>query len=205
MTEGGGAHSEQAGAPVHVTDGLEPEAEHTVQVLYMQEGEILPGSGSSELTFTTLSPGVDPVTLTNPIADVSAAVTSITEGEAAEFTLTVNPPPTEPLLVEVDVGYGGTTSAASLGVAGQLGWRTVVVPVSGSAQNSTATTDNDGTDNDGFLSVEIVVAASYQKQQFGGVAQMVVLNDALLLLVGGRCGDAESRRDPFQVAAGGSR
>ncbi len=176
-TMGGGVHSEAANGPVHVLDGLEPETEHTVQVFYVHEGEVVPGSGSGELTFTTLTPGSDPVTPANPIADLSASGTSITEGETAEFTLSLNPPPAEPLAVEVEVSYSYNDGNTDIGLAGQLGRRTVVVPTSGSAQIAITTTDNDDITENPVILLQIVDGDGYQKAQFGGAAQIAVLND----------------------------
>ena len=177
-TQGGGLHSEEADGPVHVIDGLEPDTEHTVQVFYVHEGAVVPTSGSEELTFVTLSEGSDPVTPANPIADLSAAGTSITEGETAVFTLSVNPPSPEPLSVDVDVSHSYNSGKTEIGLAGQLGRRTVVVPTAGRVQIEITTTDNDDTNKDnGVIRLEIVAGAGYQTPQFGGTAQVAVLND----------------------------
>ena len=69
-----------------------------------------------------------------PLVGVTAG-NDITEGESTTFTLTSNPPPASPISVRVTVSEGHNFGVTP-------GWRTVTIPVTGSA-TITFTTDDD--------------------------------------------------------------
>lgn len=79
---------------------------------------------------------MSPVFVVDPLT-ISANAPSIVEGNAATFTLTLNPAPAAPVVIAVDVADGG-----SYANAGQTGRRTVTVNTSGTATLTVTTQDD---------------------------------------------------------------
>ncbi|MDE0669097.1 MAG: hypothetical protein OXI48_08740, partial [bacterium] len=129
-----------------------------------------------------------------PFADVSAGGggagggerASVTEGEAARFTVTLTPPPSGPRAVTVNVARRG--GSAPLGVEAHLGPRTVMVGASGSAQFEVPTADNDHVGHNGYLHAVVAPHPAYRVSAFGGSAEVDVLSD-----------DAEAAPDAVRV------
>ncbi|MYH55716.1 MAG: fibronectin type III domain-containing protein, partial [Acidimicrobiia bacterium] len=129
-----------------------------------------------------------------PFADVSAGGggagggerASVTEGEAARFTVSLTPPPSGPRAVTVNVARRG--GSAPLGVEAHLGPRTVMVGPSGSAQFEVPTADNDHVGHNGYLHAVVAPHPAYRVSAFGGSAEVDVLSD-----------DAEAAPDAVRV------
>ena len=96
-----------------------------------------------------------------------AAVSDITEGANAMFTLTANPAPATPLTVEVEV-----TQSADFGAA--TGMHTVTIPTSGTKTFQVATNDDRADDADGPVTVTISTGTGYTVSAGSGSAEVNV-------------------------------
>ena len=96
-----------------------------------------------------------------------AAVSDITEGANAMFTLTANPAPATPLTVEVEV-----TQSADFGAA--TGMHTVTIPTSGTKTFQVATNDDRADDADGPVTVTISTGTGYTVSADSGSAEVNV-------------------------------
>ncbi len=89
-----------------------------------------------------------------PPAVSIAAAGDVTEGTAAQFTVTATPAPAAGLDVSVTVTATGDFGAAT-------GTRTVTIPTSGSATMTVATTDDSTDETDGSLTATVADGADY--------------------------------------------
>ena len=96
-----------------------------------------------------------------------AAVSDITEGANAMFTLTATPAPATPLTVEVEV-----TQSADFGAA--TGTHTVTIPTSGTKTFQVATNDDRADDADGPVTVTISTGTGYTVSAGSGSAEVNV-------------------------------
>ena len=161
---------------------LEPDTEYRAVVYYQDHGTTQLSTASPVIRFTTLSAGspvqAEPTVIVErvPEVSISAASGTITEGEAAVFTVTVAPPPDAPLDVRVRV-LG--PSAGSV-VAGQhLGERTVNVPTSGSATFTIPTVDDTSWGSNGMLGAGVQFGEGYRQSKFKSYASVYVANNDL--------------------------
>ena len=107
----------------------------------------------------------------DPTPEVSVtAGGGITEGGDAAFTVTADPPPSEPLKVSVTVAQTGDFGATT-------GARTVTVPVSGSATLTVSTTDDDADEADGSVTVTVEAGDGYTVAGGQGSATVSVSDD----------------------------
>ncbi|MDE0496018.1 MAG: S8 family serine peptidase [Acidimicrobiaceae bacterium] len=89
----------------------------------------------------------------NPVVSIAAGG-DVTEGAAAEFTVTANPAPASDLDVSVTVTQSGDYGATA-------GARTVTVPTSGTATLSVATVGDDVDEADGSVTATLLDDADY--------------------------------------------
>ncbi|MYB80774.1 MAG: hypothetical protein F4X53_04010 [Acidimicrobiales bacterium] len=82
-----------------------------------------------------------------PFVSVTAGA-GVVEGANAEFTVSADPAPSQPLSVNLTVGQVGHFGAVT-------GSRTVTVPTSGSATVTVSTSDDAGAEADGSVAVEV--------------------------------------------------
>ena len=167
--------------PGHVLEGLEPETEYRARVYYFADGGVLLGSASPTIRFTTLPAGSPtqaapegPVLEPVPVASIAAAGGNVVEGGTAAFTVTLAPPPAEPVTVNVEVGHYGDGSVIAQADAGT---RTVTVPTSGTARFTVATLDNTSPDANGPIHADVTAGDGYRLHQFDSRAVVFVDND----------------------------
>ncbi len=84
------------------------------------------------------------------------AGTGVTEGSPASFTLTASPVPAAPLDVTLSVAQSGDFAAS-----GEMGSRTVTVPVTGSATFEVATDDDGADEPDGSVTATVDAGTGY--------------------------------------------
>ncbi len=162
---------------------LEPDTEYRAVVYYQDHGATQLSTASPVIRFTTLSAGspvqAEPTSVIverMPEVSISAASGTITEGEDATFTVTVEPAPDAPLDVRVHV-VG--PSAGSV-VAGQhLGTRTVNVPTSGSASFTIPTNDDARSASNGMLGAGVSFGEGYRPSKFKSYASVYIANNDL--------------------------
>ncbi len=166
--------------PGHVLAGLEPATQYRARVYYFADGGVLLGSASPTIRFTTLAQGsptqtapTSPVLEPVPVATVTAAG-SVVEGDAAAFAVTLTPPPTEPVTVNVEVGHYGD---GSLIADADAGARTVTVPTSGTARFTVTTLDNTSPDANGPIHADVTAGDGYRPHPFDSRAVVFVDND----------------------------
>ncbi len=99
-----------------------------------------------------------------------AAVGDVTEGSAAQFTVTASPAPAADLAVSVTVTAAGDFGAAT-------GARTVTVPASGSATLSVSTTGDQTDEPDGSVTATVNTSADYTVSATAGAATVSVADD----------------------------
>ena len=167
--------------PGHVLEGLEPATQYRARVYYFADGGVLLGSASPTIRFTTLPAGSPtqaapegPVLEPVPVATIAAAGGNVVEGGTAAFTVTLAPPPTEPVTVNVEVGHYGDGSVIAEADAGA---RTVTVPVSGTARFTVATLDNTSPDANGPVYADVAAGDGYRLHAFDSRAVVFVDND----------------------------
>lgn len=110
-------------------------------------------SGIGELRLGTTSVSVDIIdddkpSPNKPMVTISAGA-DVTEGAAASFTVTANPPPAAALTLRVAVSETG-------GYTTDTGTRTVTVPTTGTATFTVATVDNNIWAPDGTITARII-------------------------------------------------
>ncbi len=167
--------------PGHVLDGLEPATQYRARVYYFADGGVLLGSASPTIRFTTLPAGsptqaapTSPVLEPVPVASIAADGGNVVEGGTAAFTVTLTPPPTEPVTVNVEVGHYGD---GSLIADADAGARTVTVPTSGTARFTVTTLDNTSPDANGPIHADVTAGDGYRLHQFDSRAVVFVDND----------------------------
>ncbi len=94
----------------------------------------------------------------------------ITEGEAAEFTVTASPVPTAPLLVKVKITASGYFGAAT-------GSRTVTIPTGGSATFTVSTVNDTLDEIDGSITGTLQGGSGYTVSSTQGSATVTVADD----------------------------
>ena len=106
-----------------------------------------------------------------PVPEVSVLRTTglVAEGEAAEFTITANPPPAESLAVRVAV--------TQVGDFAQTGVRMVTVPTAGTASLRVPTVDDRLHEADGSVTATVVVSDGYTVSSSSGSATVSVSDD----------------------------
>ena len=160
---------------------LEPDTEYRAVVYYQDHGATQLSTASPVIRFTTLAAGA-PVEAAPtsvivervPEVSISAAGGTITEGEDAVYTVTVDPAPDAPLDVNVRVVGPGSIVAAQ-----HLGERTVNVPTSGSASFTIPTVDDTSWGSNGMLGATVQFGEGYRPNKFKSYATVYVANNDL--------------------------
>ena len=160
---------------------LEPDTEYRAVVYYADHGATQLSTASPVIRFTTLSAGspveAEPTSVIVervPEVSISAAGGTITEGEDAVYTVTVNPAPDAPLDVRVGVAGPGSVVAAQ-----HLGERTVNVPTGGSVSFTIPTVDDTGWGSNGMLGATVQFGEGYRLNRFRSYASVYIANNDL--------------------------
>ena len=160
---------------------LEPDTEYRAVVYYQDHGATQLSTASPVIRFTTLSAGspveAEPASVIVervPEVSISAAGGTITEGEDAVYTVTVNPAPDAPLDVRVGVAGPGSVVAAQ-----HLGERTVNVPTGGSVSFTIPTVDDTGWGSNGMLGATVRFGEGYRLNRFRSYASVYIANNDL--------------------------
>ncbi len=160
---------------------LEPDTEYRAVVYYADHGATQLSTASPVIRFTTLAAGspveAEPTSVIVervPEVSISAAGGTITEGEDAVYTVTVNPAPDAPLDVRVGVAGPGSVVAAQ-----HLGERTVNVPTGGSVSFTIPTVDDTGWGSNGMLGATVQFGEGYRLNRFRSYASVYVANNDL--------------------------
>ncbi len=160
---------------------LEPDTEYRAVVYYQDHGATQLSTASPVIRFTTLAAGspveAEPASVIVervPEVSISAAGGTITEGEDAVYTVTVNPAPDAPLDVRVGVAGPGSVVAAQ-----HLGERTVNVPTGGSVSFTIPTVDDTGWGSNGMLGATVRFGEGYRLNRFRSYASVYVANNDL--------------------------
>ena len=162
---------------------LEPDTEYRAVVYYQDHGATQLSTASPVLRFTTLPAGypvqaepTSPVLERVPEVSIAAASGTITEGEDAVFTVSVDPAPDAPLDVKVVVAG---PSAGNVVDQSELGERTVNVPTSGSATFTIHTKNDANWGSNGLLGATVDFGEGYRRSKFGSHASVYIAsNDA---------------------------
>ena len=159
---------------------LEPETEYRAVVYYADHGTTQLSTASAVIRFTTLAAGsptqAEPASVIVervPEVSITAAAGTITEGDDAVFTVTVDPAPDAPLDVRVHVAGPSVVAAA------HLGERTVNVPTSGSATFTVPTVDDTNWGSNGMLGATVAFGDGYRQSRFNSYASVYVANNDL--------------------------
>ncbi len=160
---------------------LEPDTEYRAVVYYQDHGATQLSTASPVIRFTTLAAGspvqAEPTSVIVervPEVSISAAGGTITEGEDAVYTVTVDPAPDAPL--DVRVRLAGPSSVVA---AQHLGERTVNVPTSGSVSFTIPTVDDTGWGSNGMLGATVRFGEGYRLNKFRSYASVYVANNDL--------------------------
>ena len=160
---------------------LEPDTEYRAVVYYADHGATQLSTASPVIRFTTLAAGspveAEPTSVIVervPEVSISAAGGTITEGEDAVYTVTVNPAPDAPLDVRVGVAGPGSVVAAQ-----HLGERTVNVPTGGSVSFTIPTVDDTGWGSNGMLGATVQFGEGYRLNRFRSYASVYIANNDL--------------------------
>ncbi len=160
---------------------LEPDTEYRAVVYYQDHGATQLSTASPVIRFTTLSAGspveAEPASVIVervPEVSISAAGGTITEGEDAVYTVTVDPAPDAPLDVRVGVAGPGSVVAAQ-----HLGERTVNVPTGGSVSFTIPTVDDTGWGSNGMLGATVRFGEGYRLNRFRSYASVYIANNDL--------------------------
>ncbi len=160
---------------------LEPDTEYRAVVYYQDHGATQLSTASPVIRFTTLAAGspvqAEPTSVIVervPEVSISAAGGTITEGEDAVYTVTVNPAPDAPLDVRVRVAGPGSVVAAQ-----HLGERTVNVPTGGSVSFTIPTVDDTSWGSNGMLGATVQFGEGYRLNRFKSYASVYVANNDL--------------------------
>ena len=160
---------------------LEPDTEYRAVVYYQDHGATQLSTASPVIRFTTLAAGspaqADPASVIVervPEVSISAAGGTITEGEDAVYTVTVDPAPDAPLDVRVGVAGPGSVVAAQ-----HLGERTVNVPTGGSVSFTIPTVDDTGWGSNGMLGATVRFGEGYRLNRFRSYASVYIANNDL--------------------------
>ena len=150
-------------------------------VYYADHGATQLSTASPVIRFTTLAAGspveAEPTSVIVervPEVSISAAGGTITEGEDAVYTVTVNPAPDAPLDVRVGVAGPGSVVAAQ-----HLGERTVNVPTGGSVSFTIPTVDDTGWGSNGMLGATVQFGEGYRLNRFRSYASVYIANNDL--------------------------
>ncbi len=162
---------------------LEPDTEYRAVVYYADHGATQLSTASPVIRFTTLSAGspvqAEPTSVIVervPEVSISAASGTITEGEDAVFTVSVEPAPDAPLDVRVRVAG---PSAGSVVDGTHLGARTVNVPTGGSASFTIPTVDDVSWASNGMLGASVTFGEGYRLNKFRSHASVYIANNDL--------------------------
>ena len=160
---------------------LEPDTEYRAVVYYQDHGATQLSTASPVIRFTTLAAGspveAEPTSVIVervPEVSISAAGGTITEGEGAVYTVTVNPAPDAPLDVRVRVAGPGSVVAAQ-----HLGERTVNVPTGGSVSFTIPTVDDTSWGSNGMLGATVQFGEGYRLNKFRSYASVYIANNDL--------------------------
>ncbi|MDE0605494.1 MAG: hypothetical protein OXI18_13925, partial [bacterium] len=119
-------------------------------------------------TFTLTTTGIPDQTSTTEIS--IAADGDVTEGADAQFTVTADPAPSQPLSVDLTVGQTGDFGVST-------GSRAVTVPTSGTAAVTVATSDDSADEPDGSVRVTVAGGSGYTVSGTQGTASVDVADD----------------------------
>ncbi len=159
---------------------LEPDTEYRAVVYYADHGATQLSTASPVIRFTTLAAGspveAEPASVIVervPEVSISAAAGTVTEGDDAVFTVTVDPAPDAPLDVRVHVAGPSVVAAA------HLGERTVNVPTGGSTTFTVPTVDDTNWGSNGMLGATVAFGEGYRQSKFNSYATVYVANNDL--------------------------
>ncbi len=158
------AGATSAGIEVATVDDTANEADGSVSVaLGTGTGySIAAGQGSAAVAVTDND--IPALTIT--------AGPGVTEGEGAAFTITADPLPAAPLDVTLTITQSGQFAAS-----GQLGSRTVTIPVSGSQSVTVATVDDAADEPNGAITAALDAGTGYTVATAPGGAATVTIAD----------------------------
>ena len=126
---------------------------------------------ASLVTAATIMISDDDVPL--PVISIAGKAASVVEGNPAVFTITANPAPTAPLVVNVTVSQTGDYVEAA-----NIGAKSVAMPISGSVEYSVPTVDDVTDEADGSVSVQVTAnAALYALASLVTAATVIVTDD----------------------------
>ncbi len=123
---------------------------------------IATGKGSGAVTITDND---------TPVVSITAGP-GVTEGTDATFTVTAEPVPAAPLDVTLTITQSGDFAAS-----GQIGSRTVTIPVAGSATFSVATDDDTADEPDGSVTASVDAGTGYAVAAAPANAASVAVSD----------------------------
>ena len=132
------------------------------------------GSGytvGSPSTGTVAVSDNDPTPPTTPVISIAAGG-DVSEGAAAEFTLTASPVPAASITVDVALTQGGDFASS-----GQTGTRAVTIASSGTATVTVATDDDSTDEPDGSVTATVQTGTGYSVAAAPGNAATVAVAD----------------------------
>ena len=159
--------SGSATVTVSTSDDDADEADGSVSVT-VSSGSGYTVSGTAGSASVVVADDDDPPPVV-PEVSVTAG-SGVTEGADAQFTVTSDPAPAQPLTVNVTVAQSGDFGAST-------GSRTVTVPTSGTATVTVSTSDDDEDEPDGSVSVAVNSGDGYTVSGTSGSASVVVADD----------------------------
>ena len=113
----------------------------------------------------------DPTPSATPVISIAAGG-DVSEGAAAEFTLTASPVPTASITVDVALTQGGDFASS-----GQTGTRAVTIASSGTATVTVATDDDSTDEPDGSVTATVQTGTGYSVAAAPGNAATVAVAD----------------------------
>ena len=179
--EGGGSYgswtaisSSSATTTSHTVTGLTNGTAYSFRIRAV--AGTVQGTQSDEATATPVAAAI--TNPPSPLPSPSVPVISISggdaviEGDDVAFSLSANPEPPQDVLVSVMVSNNG-----SVADVGQMGYKTVTIPPSGTATLMVLTMDDDTDEPDGRITARILPGPGYSYEEGSAVATVVVVDD----------------------------
>ncbi len=130
-----------------------------------------------------------------PVVSISGG-DAIAEGGDATFTVTASPAPPTPLTVNLTV-----TQTGSFVAPGDLGAKTVTVPITGTATYTVATVDDDAGEADGWVTATVGTGTGYGVHGTDASAGVAVRDNEPVVSISGGDAIAEGGDATFTVTA----
>ena len=163
-----------AGGQSSATLTLTTEDDSTDEADGSVSATVAGGSGytvGSPSTGTVAVSDNDPTPPTTPVISIAAGG-DVSEGAAAEFTLTASPVPAASITVDVALTQGGDFASS-----GQTGTRAVTIASSGTATVTVATDDDSTDEPDGSVTATVQTGTGYSVAAAPGNAATVAVAD----------------------------